>query len=453
MNNCPASRVPAFDPAVNDQPGWLPLLVQALLIGALVGLVVGLFRFLNDHITAFFVHSVGTPSWSEPGLAWLIFGALFLFAVISILLLKWEALIGGSGIPQVELMIRGELQMTWWRVLITKFLGALTSLAGGLSLGREGPCIMIGSSLGVAIGRFWHDQRAAQARRFLATGGGAGLAAAFGAPLAGFCFIFEEVRLPLKRSLIISCLVACFTAVLVMQAVFAFPLVFPFNVKQLLPWSSWWLVLFIGIVMGLVGVFYNRILLALTYWADRTTLLPFHLRVFIPFFISGLLLYFYPTVLVGFGMGPIQLEQLSMSFTALLWLFVIKLLFSVTSYATGIAGGLLMPILLIGAIAGSSIVSGLDAVGFVEAGYAGILLAMTMAGLFGASVRAPLTGAFLMIEMTGSYTNAVLIIATAYVASFVANQLGNPPVYDSLRARIEKGMAQKKAAASKAAAS
>src|SRR5690625_3717100 len=299
----------------------------------------------------------------------------------------------------------------------------------------------------LAIGRFWHDQRAAQARRFLATGGGAGLAAAFGSPLAGFCFIFEEVRLPLKRSLIISCLVACFTAVLVMQAVFAFPLVFPFNVKQLLPWSSWWLVLFIGIVMGLVGVFYNRILLALTYWADRTTLLPFHLRVFIPFFISGLLLYFYPTVLVGFGVNAIDLEHLALPLTALVFLLIIKLLFSVLSYSTGVAGGLLMPILLIGAIAGANIVSGLISLGWVETAHTGLLMAMAMAALFGSSVRAPLTGAFLMIEMTGSYTNAVPIILAAYIASYVANKLGNEPVYDTLRERSRRQLLKKAATA------
>src|SRR5690625_4551064 len=152
-------------------------------------------------------------------------------------------------------MIHGDLRMTWWRVLVTKFLGALTSLAGGLSLGREGPCIMIGASLGVAVGRIWNSQALAHARRFLATGGAAGLAAAFGAPIAGFLFVFEEVRVPLRPSLIISCLLACFMAVWVMQWVFHFPLVFPFEVAKLLPWSSWWLVLLVAGAMGLLGVF------------------------------------------------------------------------------------------------------------------------------------------------------------------------------------------------------
>ncbi len=431
------------DNAAGDQPGWWLLLMQSALIGAFTGVVVGLFRYLNDHITLYFVRTVGHPLDQGVGMAIIIFGALFVFALLSIFFLRCERLIGGSGIPQVEIMIHGDLQMKWWRVLVTKFLGALTSLAGGLSLGREGPCIMIGASLGVAVGRIWNSQALAHARRFLATGGAAGLAAAFGAPIAGFLFVFEEVRVPLRPSLIISCLLACFVAVWVMQAVFHFPLVFPFAVTDLLHWSSWWLILLIGGVMGVLGVFYNRLLIALTYWADRTRLLPLHLRVFIPFFIAGGLLYLYPNVLVGFGISALQLEYMALPLTALLMLLLVKMLFSVLSYASGVAGGLLMPILLIGALAGANLVAGLKLLGWAPADQVGVLLAMTMAGFFGASIRAPLTGAFLMIEMTGSYTNALLIIATAYVASWIANRMGNAPVYDTLRARTASALLKK----------
>src|SRR5690625_3746691 len=135
-----------------DQTGWVLLIVQSLLIGCVTGLVVGLFRYFNDHITLFFVRHVGHPVFgAQPGLAVAIFAALFLLAVISILLLRWERLIGGSGIPQVELMIHGDLQMVWWRVLITKFTGAWAALAGGLSLGRGGAGIVVGCSLVVGV--------------------------------------------------------------------------------------------------------------------------------------------------------------------------------------------------------------------------------------------------------------------------------------------------------------
>ncbi len=433
--------------ALGDQPGWMMLILQSLLIGLCTGVVVGGFRYLNDLITQYFVHTVGNPLEKGLGMAVVIFTVLFIFAVLSILYLRWERLIGGSGIPQVEIMIHGDLQMNWWRVLLTKFFGALTSLAGGLSLGREGPCIMMGASLGVAVGRIWNSRPAAHARRFLATGGAAGLAAAFGAPIAGILFVFEEVRIPLRPSLIVGCVLASFTAVWSMQALFDFPLVFPFSVSELLPGSLWWLVVLIAALMGVLGVGYNRLLVSLTYWADRTRLLPFHLRVFIPFFTAGLLLYIYPNVLVGFGISALQLEHMALPLTALLMLLIVKMLFSVLSYSSGVAGGLLMPILLIGALAGATLVAALKLFGWVPETYIGVILAMTMAAFFGACIRAPLTGSFLMIEMTGSYTNMLFIIATAYIASWVADRLHSEPVYDTLRLRAEGMLLQKEGVA------
>src|SRR5690625_3008703 len=256
--------------AVGDQPGWLLLIIQALLIDAFTCMVVSEFRYINDLITLYFVRTIGNPLDKGEGMAVSIFRGVLVFALLPSLYLHWERLIGGSGIPQVESMIHGDLQMDWWRVLLTKFSGVLTSLAGGLSLGREGPCIMMGASLGVAVGRIWHSHALAHARRFLATGGAAGLAAAFGAPIAGFLFVFEEVRVPLRPSFIISCLLAFFVGVWVLQAVFHFPLVFPFAVTDLLHWSSWWLILLIAGAMGLLGVFYNRLFVAFSYFQART---------------------------------------------------------------------------------------------------------------------------------------------------------------------------------------
>lgn len=106
-----------------------------------------------------------------------------------------------------------------------------------------------------------------------------------------------------------------------------------------------------------------------------------------------------------------------------------------------------MPILLIGALAGATLVAALKLFGWVPETYIGVILAMTMAAFFGACIRAPLTGSFLMIEMTGSYTNMLFIIATAYIASWVADRLHSEPVYDTLRLRAEGMLLQKEGVA------
>ena len=415
--------------------GLCRIIVQALLVGSATGAVVGLFRHLNDTITLWLVGAVGRHGLADHLMALAVFGGLLLLAVISVLLLRAEPLISGSGIPQVELMVKGKLRMNWLRVLLCKFAGALAALTGGLSVGREGPCIMMGASLGVGVGTLWKDSTAANNPRYLVGGSAAGLAAAFGAPLAGMCFAFEEMKTPLRAPMVITCAITAFAAIYVMQGIFGFGLVFPFGEHPMLPWREWWLVPVAGVVMGVLGVLYNAVLIRMTLWADKTRLLPLHLRVVIPFMCAGLFLYFYPTVLAGFGIGALDLARLSVPLTALVLLLGVKMLFSCASFATGVAGGLLMPILFMGGMAGACLASAMLLFDLVAPDRAATILILCMAGLFGSSVRAPLTGAFLMLEMTDSYHNMVLVILAAYIAAFVADRLGNEPVYDSLRRR------------------
>ena len=119
--------------------GLAKTIVQALLIGGVTGVVVGLFRHLNTMITHWIVRSVGTHGLSDGLVGCAVFFGLLLLAVLSVLLLRVEPLISGSGIPQVELMVRGKLRMNWFRVLLCKFAGALTALTGGFLWGAKAP--------------------------------------------------------------------------------------------------------------------------------------------------------------------------------------------------------------------------------------------------------------------------------------------------------------------------
>ena len=87
----------------------------------------------------------------EPLAAVLWFVALFVIACIVGKLVKYEPMISGSGIPQVEGEMMGKLYQVWWRVLPAKFLCGYLSLFSGLSLGREGPSIQIGAMAGKAV--------------------------------------------------------------------------------------------------------------------------------------------------------------------------------------------------------------------------------------------------------------------------------------------------------------
>ena len=417
------------------------LVVQALVTGGIAGAVIGLFRQAYTWINAATVSVIRAHNLSDP-VVWLgIFAILCLLALAAWLLLRYEALISGSGIPQVELSVAGQMPMRWSSVLWAKFVGTLVSLTGGVSVGREGPCIQMGAAVGCGVGHIWHAAPHTMPR-YLIGGSVAGLTAAFGAPIAGLCFAFEEMKTVLSAPLLLFTAVIAASAWFVVQVLFDFGFVFPFQNTAVLMPLQWWIVPLAGVITGILGALYNTLLIRVTLWADTCPKRLQPLRVLSPFLLSGILLYVFPQVLVGFGPDAVLLETFPLPLSALLLLLAVKILFSCASFASGVAGGLLMPMLLSGALTGACTATALLALQCIEPNQSGTLLLLCMAGLFAATVRAPLTGAALLLEMTGSLANAPAALATAFLAALVANWLHSPPVYDSLKQRI---LRQKKA--------
>ena len=204
--------------------GVFRLVVQAAAVGVGAGTVIACFRALYDEL------SVLLPSlvldWALPAdgatLAWriaMVFGTLAVVSLLVTLLARWEPLIGGSGIPHVELALAGRLPMPWRRIVPAKFAGTLLSLAGGLSVGREGPSIQMGAAVGCGVGELLHESSRTMPR-CLVGGSVAGLTAAFGAPAAGLFFAFEEMKVILSVPLLLLTPVAAAWSRLVLFMVF-----------------------------------------------------------------------------------------------------------------------------------------------------------------------------------------------------------------------------------------
>ena len=70
-------------------------------------------------------------------------------------MVRKEPLISGSGIPQTELALAGQLPYPGFRIVASKFVGTLLSLSGGLSVGREGPSIQMGGAVGAGFHALW----------------------------------------------------------------------------------------------------------------------------------------------------------------------------------------------------------------------------------------------------------------------------------------------------------
>ena len=119
----------------------------------------------------------------------------------------------------------------------------------------------------------------------------------------------------------------------------------------------------------------------------------------------------------------------------LLVLLAVRWILGSLSYAPGVPGGLFAPLLLVGTILGTALalilkhLAGwpLDTTAFAMVG---------MAAFFAGVIRAPFTGILLVVEMTGNVTLMVPLLLASVVAVAIATALGNPPIYDTLRARM-----------------
>ena len=128
-----------------------------------------------------------------------------------------EPLISGSGIPQVEAQLQGEIRPNWLNVIVKKFIAGTLCILCGLSLGREGPSIQLGAMTAQALAE--KTKRSEIETKYLvASGACAGLAGAYNAPLAGVMFGLEEIHKNFSKLALLTALVASIAADLISKA-------------------------------------------------------------------------------------------------------------------------------------------------------------------------------------------------------------------------------------------
>ena len=231
------------------------VVLEGVGVGAAAGLLVVLFRLVLERVEELMHTAVayaGAHPWAVP--VW--FAVLLLAAGGTALLLKWEPMIAGSGIPQVDGELQGYFTQKWWRVIVAKFAGGILTIGSGLSLGREGPSIQLGAMAGKGFARVTRRMRTEE-RMLMTCGASAGLAAAFNAPLAGVLFSLEEVHKSFSVEVLLSCMASSITADFISRNVFGLRPLFDFSGAIAIPLSHFWIVMLLGLAVGCVGVLYN----------------------------------------------------------------------------------------------------------------------------------------------------------------------------------------------------
>ena len=419
------------------------LIWLSLYIGVLAGAISAIFNYgiiwINDWRMGF-IYSYSDssiPLWAIaiPISSIMVAGAFYITH-------RFAPEAGGSGIPEIEGAMEGMRPVRWKRVLPVKFFGGLLALGGGMALGREGPSVQLGANIGRMISDTFKVNKG-DSQALLAAGAAAGLAAAFNAPLAGIMFVIEEMRsqfnysLTSTKSVFISAVMSTLI-VRLMTNQEAVVNVTSYTHPDLL---SLWLYLLLGFCFGVIGIVFNKMVLV-----SMDMYLFVHQGKRWRFVAIGAFL--------GALFGALTIIQPSFAFSGmelipevegghfipsmLMIIFAFRILSTLLSFSSGAPGGVFAPTLALGTLCGMLFGLGAHALFPLIVTHPGTFAIAGMGGLFAATVRAPITGILLVIEMTSNYEMILPLIVTCLGATMVAQSLGGRPIYTQLLERTMK---------------
>ena len=438
---------------MEDMP--VPTLLLAALVGTLAGLAgVGFDKAVNwvQQYRIGMLAEVADDAWTVWPMAFLASASLAMLGYYLVRRFAPEA--GGSGIPEIEGALEGVRPVRWWRVIPVKFFGGMGTLGAGMVLGREGPTVQLGGSFGQMVFDLFRLRKPEVRHSLVATGAGAGLAAAFNAPLAGIFFVIEEMRTQFHYNFV--SIKAVFIGVIMSTVVYRY-----FNSSLILidlgmvgdvALNTLWLYLVMGMVIGILGVVFNRLVLGVQDMFQRIHGGNTTKWVLIGGLIGGLCgvlaLAQSATVGGGFNMIPIATAG-NYSLSMLVILFAARLVISLLCFSSGAPGGIFAPILALGTLLGMTYGT-LCTMWLPEYHLPmGVFALAGMGALLSATLRAPLTAIALVLEMTGNYQLILPMIVTSVGATLFAQLLGGKPLYSQILARtLAKQEASKAHAAS-----
>ena len=424
------------------------LLASGIILGILVGFVGGLFQLSIKYIGQFKNFLFTFYSSENIVLGWSIpIVTTVIFVVSSIWLVKkFAPEAAGSGVQEIEGTLENKRIIRWKRVLPTKFIAGSLSLSSGFVLGREGPTIQMGGSLGKMLSRVFY-LGPEHTHILIAAGAGAGLAAAFNAPLAGILFVVEEMHSQFKwsfKSLQCVIVTAAFSDIVVRIMMGSTPdIMMTHFVSPSL--SSLWIFVVFGCFFGVMGVIFNKYLIDFLNFFGKLKGASFWLTIVGVGILFGVLSKVWPDIIGGgYGVIPKALHYDILP-SMLILVFVLRMISTWISYGTGVPGGIFAPMLALGTTFGMAFGYYANLFFPETIHQPGMFAVAGMSALFTATVGAPLTGIILVVEMTMNYALIMPLILTCFSATMVTYLLGSQPIYSTLLKRTLKIAEEQKA--------
>ena len=389
-------KLPAVGVLAERQMGGF--LAIAALVGVGVGLGAAALVTVVDWFERFFV-----PFAIEEGKAWIFLTVPTGFFIAWLLAKRLAPEVAGDGVPQAVAALEVQGGKMRPRVIPLKIIATALTIGTGGSAGREGPIVHIGGAIGSVISKRFNLGED-QVRSLVAAGAGAGIGAAFNAPIAGMLFALEVILSSFAARHMSAIVIASVTAAVTTQTLVGQELAISTGAYELKHASE--LILYAGLAIAVVavGLLFLRLVGVLGRYAKVWERPMGILRPLTTGLLVAALIFIEPAV---FGTGQAVTNELLNGEVSEVWwvlvaLALIKAVATALTLSSGGSGGAFMPSLFMGAAVGTGFAILLAPIwGFSDL-EPGAFAVVGMAAMFAVVGRAPLTAILIVFEVTGA---------------------------------------------------
>jgi chloride channel protein, CIC family len=336
----------------------------------------------------------------------------------------------GSGIPQVKAALAQFPIALDFRVALVKLSSCILALGSGITLGRQGPTVQIGSAVAAQLSSYFptsFDQR----RQIIAAGAGAGLAAAFNAPIAGVLFVVEELLHDVSGLTLGTAIVASFIGAVVSRVLGGGSLDVQLQSHSTsLSLTEIPFYLLLGISCGLLSALFSKgIFISLKFYRQFLPIsLP--LRIGLAGSLSGFVMALLPQIFRdNTGLREFIIKE-NAPWEIALMAFLAQFFLTLIAIGSTAPGGLFAPSLIMGSSLGYLI--GLLPNHLLGLGEPTTYALTGMGAFFSGISKVPITAIVIIFEMTTDFNLVLPLMIGSVSAYLVSEGLFPRSIYDKL---------------------
>lgn len=414
-----------------------------MLISVVIGILSGISAIILKNAVAFIRDLLisGAPIYQEN---FLYFALPAIGIVLSILFVRYIIKDHVEhGVPGILYAISRNNGVIKKHNMFSSIVTSALTVGFGGSVGLEGPTLATGAAVGSNIGQYLRlSYKDLVLMMTLACAGA--MAAIFKSPIAAIVFAIEVLMIDLTMASLIPLLIASVTAVLTSYFFLGSAVLYPFEITDAFNFRHLPYYLLLGVFTGIVSVYFTRMYIRIEKHFKKIE--KWWVRWITGGVVLGMLIFFFPslygegyeavnTFMKGdysplFNGSPFYEFQDSIWIVFLLFFLVLffKVIATATTFGAGGVGGIFAPALFMGVIAGLFFAEFINNIGLTILPGANFAM-VGMSGLIAGVLHAPLTGIFLIAEITGGYDLIVPLMMVATISYATTRMFVDNSVY------------------------